>query len=172
MADGRSTDTTAPRNHTTLEIVADDELVITRTFNGPPHIVFDAYTNPAHVRRWWAPKSRGVTLVSVEAEVRVGGSYRYVLQAGEHPPFAFYGTYSEVVAPTRVVYTQFFEPMADGGAATCTVEFGEVDGKTRMVSRERYPSKEAMQAAISSGMEVGMRETMDQLDDLVASLGR
>ncbi len=167
MADGKSTDT---RNQTTLEIVADDELVISRTFNGPAHIVFDAYTNPEHVRRWWAPKSRGVTLVSCEAEVRVGGSYRYVLQVGEHPPFAFYGTYSEVTAPKRVVYTQFFEPMADGGAATCTVEFSEEGGKTRMVSRELYPSKEAMQAAISSGMEAGMRETMDQLDALVATL--
>lgn len=171
MADGRSTETkTAAKNQTTLEIVKDDELVITRTFDGPPHIVFDAYTKPEHVRRWWAPKSRGVKLLSCEAEVRVGGAYRYVLQAGEHPPFAFYGTYTEVVAPSRVVYTQFFEPMADGGCATITVEFTPQGGKTRMVSRERYPSKEAMDAALASGMEHGMRETMDLLDELVASL--
>lgn len=174
MADGRSSETQptprSSKNETTLEIVSADELIISRTFDGPPRIVFDAYTNPEHVRRWWAPKSRGVRLVSVEAEVRVGGAYRYVMQVGEHPPFAFYGTYSEVAAPSRVVYTQYFEPMADGGAAIVTVEFTETAGKTRMVSREKYPSKEAMDAAISSGMESGMRETMDNLDALVAEL--
>ncbi|HEX6038538.1 SRPBCC family protein [Longimicrobium sp.] len=160
----------AARNQTTMELRGDREIVIARTFNGPARTVFDAWTRADLVRRWWAPRSLGVSLVSCDADVRVGGGYRYVLQAREGEPFAFSGRYTEVTPSTRLVYTQVFEPMADAGEAVITVTFEEDGGRTHMVSRERYPSPQARDGAIASGMEVGMRETMDQLDELVESL--
>ncbi|MEO8575406.1 MAG: SRPBCC family protein [Gemmatimonadales bacterium] len=157
-------------NQTAMELQGDREIVISRTFNGPAKIVFEAYTNADLVRRWWAPKSLGVTIVSCDADVRVGGKYRYVLQPRKGNAFGFAGVYKEVTQYSRLVYTQIFEPMADGGELIATVTFGEQDGKTHMVSHEVYPSKEAREMALSSGMEHGMRETMDQLDELVESL--
>jgi uncharacterized protein YndB with AHSA1/START domain len=130
--------------------------------------VFDAFTKPEHVRRGWAPKSRGVTLVECDADVRPGGAYRYVLARGKAERFAFLGKYVEIARPTRLVYTQSFEPMP--GEAVVTVSFEERDGSTTLVSYELYPSKEALDAALSSGMEDGMRETFEQLEELVASL--
>lgn len=165
-----TTSTEAPRNETTLELQGDREIVISRTFNGPARIVFDAYTRADLVRRWWAPRSLGVTMVSCEADVREGGGYRYVIQPPMGEPLGFSGRYTEVVPVTRLVYTQVFEPMADAGEAVVTVTFQEDGGRTHMVSRERYPSPEARDGAVASGMEVGMRDTMDQLDALVESL--
>ena len=155
---------------TTMELSGDREIVIARTFRAPPRIVFDAWTKPELVRRWWAPKSLGTEITGCEADVRVGGTYRYVTRAAEGE-FAFIGEYTEITPPSRLVYTQVFEPMADAGAAVVTVTF-EDDGRgnTRLVSRELYPSKEIREAVLASGMEHGMRETMDQLDELVASL--
>lgn len=161
----------AAMNQTTMELRSDRELIITRVFNGPARLVFEAYTRPEHVRRWWAPRSHGVSVVACEADVRVGGRYRYVLRKNSGgPDIAFSGIYTEVTAPTRVVFTSVFEPMADAGAVVCTVTFTERDGRTEMVSYEVYPSKEARDATIASGMEHGMREAMDQLEDLIASL--
>ena len=162
-------------NRTTLERTSDREIVVTRTFNGPARIVFEAWTKPELVKRWWAPKSLGVTVVSIEADVRVGGRYRYVLKPRNHDEFAFTGTYREVTPPTRIVCTTNFEPKGapppnEADAAIQTVTFEERDGKTHMVSRELYPSREVLDAVLASGMERGMRETMDQLDELVASL--
>lgn len=155
----------APR--TTTERTSDRELVITRTFRAPAEIVFEAYTNPEHVRRWWAPASRDVVVVSCDAEVRPGGSYRYVLRKGDDT-FAFSGAYVEIARPTRLVYTQRFEPMP--GEATITVAFEERGGATTLRATEVYPSKEALDAALASGMEDGMFETFDQLDELVVTL--
>jgi uncharacterized protein YndB with AHSA1/START domain len=168
MRERKSTES-APMNQTTMQLEADREIIISRTFDGPARIVFDAWTKPELVKRWWAPKGRA-TIVSVDADVRVGGKYRYVLKADVGEAFAFSGSYTEITPHSRLVYTQSFEPMADAGSAIITVTFDERDGKTRLVSRELYPSKEAREAALSSGMEEGMRETMDQLDVLVASL--
>jgi uncharacterized protein YndB with AHSA1/START domain len=156
-------------NPTSMERKSDREIVITHTFRAPGDIVFDAWTRPELVRRWWAPKSRGVTLVQCDADVRPGGKYRYVLARGSSERYAFSGKYIEIARPTRLVYTQSFEPMP--GEAVVTVSFEERDGSTALVAHELYPSKEALDAAIGSGMEDGMRETMDQLDELVASLG-
>lgn len=169
MAARRSTDPT-PKNTTSMALEADRAIVISRTFNGPARIVFDAWTRPELVKRWWAPKSHGVSVVGCDADVRVGGSYRYVLQRDTGDEFAFSGKYTEVTPHTRLVYTSVFEPMADAGAVIVTVTFEERDGKTHLVSHELYPSPEAREAALASGMEHGMRETMDQLDELVASL--
>jgi uncharacterized protein YndB with AHSA1/START domain len=157
------------RHRTSMERTSDKEIVITRTFRAPAHIVFDAWTKPELVRRWWAPKSRGVTLVQCDADVRPGGAYRYVLARGKAERFAFFGKYLEIARPTRLVYTQSFEPIPDGEAVV-TVSFEERDGSTMLVAHELYPSKEVLDGALTSGMEEGMRETFDQLDELVASL--
>ena len=161
-------------NETSLELESDREIVIRRTFNGPARIVFDAWTQPDLVRRWWAPRSRGVSVVGCDASVSVGGGYRYVLRLDRGGEFAFSGRYTEVTPHTRLVYTQVFEPKASGGnagheAVVVTVTFDERDGKTHMVSRSLCPSKAVRDAIIASGMEHGMRETMDQLDELVGT---
>ncbi|HEY9227238.1 MAG TPA: SRPBCC domain-containing protein, partial [Gemmatimonadaceae bacterium] len=132
---------------TSIQRTSDRELVITRTFNGPPHIVFDAWTRADFVRRWFAPKSLGVTMASCEADVRVGGTYRYVLDTTANGRCAFSGEYQEITPPSRLVYTTFFEPQGLGRvpelpAAVVTVTFEERDGKTYLTSRELYPSKE------------------------------
>lgn len=160
----------AEMNQTSMELQGDREIVVSRMFNGPPNIVFDAYTKPELVRRWWAPKSLGVSMISCDADVRVGGKYRYVIGHRTGEPLAFSGAYVEVTPHSRLVYTQVFEPMAGAGEAVVTVTFEERDGKTQLVSTESYPSKEVRDAVIESGMEKGMRETMDQLDELVESL--
>lgn len=162
-------------NRLTMERISDRELVFNRTFNGPARIVFDAWTKPKLVSRWWAPKALGVAMVSCDADVRVGGRYRYVLEPSDAEQFAFSGTYREVTPHTRLVYTTVFEPGGaaaadESGAAVVTVTFEERDGKTHLVARELYPSKEVLDGAIASGMEKGVHITMDQLDELVASL--
>jgi uncharacterized protein YndB with AHSA1/START domain len=154
-------------DNTTLELTSDTDLVITRTFRAPAAIVFDAWTKPEYVKRWWAPKSRGVTLVECEADIRPGGTYRYVL-GRDAVRFTFSGEYLEITRPTRIVYTQRFEPHP--GAVIVTVSFEELAGSTKLVSHERYPSKEVRDSAFQSGMEDGMRETLEQLAALVISL--
>ena len=156
-------------NKTSMELQGDQDIVISRVFRAPPRIVFEAYTKAEFVSRWWAPKSHGATVVECTADVRVGGKYRYVMNVREQGTVAFSGEYREVTPHTKLVYTQVFEPMAGAGAVVATVTFEEVNGQTKFVSHERYPSKEAREAAVSSGMETGMRETMDQLDALVFS---
>jgi uncharacterized protein YndB with AHSA1/START domain len=164
----------AAANETTLSLEGDREIVITRTFNGPARIVFEAWTRPEHVRRWWAPRSRGVSLTACDADVRVGGRYRYVARLDRGGEFAFTGRYVEVAPPSRLVYTEVFEPTAAGAKpddpeVVVTVSFEERDGRTHVVSRSLCPSKDVRDAIIASGMEHGMRESMDQLDALVAS---
>lgn len=158
-------------NTTNMITEGDDAIVISRTFNAPPRIVFEAWTQANFVKKWWAPKALGAQMVSCDADVREGGGYRYVLQSGDQPPFAFSGKYIEVAAPLRLVYTQAFEPMADAGYATITVTFEPVGAnQTRMVSRETYPTPEVREMVLATGMEKGMRITMDQLDELVGEL--
>jgi uncharacterized protein YndB with AHSA1/START domain len=159
-----------PMNDTFMELRSDREIVIARTFRGPARIVFDVYTRADLVKRWWAPKSLGARMLDCQADVRPGGTYRYLIRAGGGEEYAFSGRYTEVTPYSRLVYTQVFEPMADAGEVIVTATFDEFDGNTRFVSRELYPSKEARDATIASGMEKGMRETMNQLDELVVSL--
>lgn len=166
----------APKHETTVALEDDRAIVIARTFNGPARIVFEAWTRPEIVRRWWAPKSRGVVVIGCDADVRVGGRYRYVLRTsgdsncGPAGEIAFSGRYTEVTPHTRLVYTQVFESMQEAGEVIITVTFEEQDGKTRLVSHELYPSAEVREAVLASGMEDGLHETYDQLDALVASL--
>jgi uncharacterized protein YndB with AHSA1/START domain len=157
------------RNETKVERRSDRELVLTRTFNGPARIVFEAWTRPELLKRWWAPCSLGVTLVECDADVRVGGTYRYAFGRDAEHLMVFSGRYLEVIPHTRLIYTQLFESMPEAGAALITATFEEVDGQTRFVAVERYPSRAALDGALASGMEHGVRETMEQLEALIAS---
>ncbi len=166
--DARKESEPAPmKNRTTAERKSDREIVVTRTFNGPARIVFEAWTKPELFKRWWVPKSTGISLLSCEMDVRVGGGYR--LEFGHEAsatPMAFFGKYTEVTPHSRLVWTN---EESDGGAIT-TVTFEEKGGKTLLVMHELYPSKEALDGALA-GMEGGMPETFAQLDELLVTLG-
>ena len=154
------------KNRTAVERKSERELVVTRTFNGPARIVFAAWTKPELLKRWWAPKSTGVSLLSCEADVRVGGRYRFEFGQEASKPMAFFGRYIEVTPPSRLVWTN---DESDDGAVT-TVTFEEKGDKTLLVMHELYPSKEALDRVIA-GMEGGMPETFEQLDELLVTLG-
>ena len=172
MEESRESEPTPMKNSTTVERKSERELVVTRTFNGPPRIVFQAWTKPELLKLWWTPKSSGLSLLSCEADVRAGGRYRLVFD-GKPQPMEFYGRYIEVTPHSRLVWTN--EEGDDDGAVT-TVTFEEKGGKTLLVMHDLYPSKEALDNAIASGSTCGMDETLDQLDEFVvasgASLGR
>jgi uncharacterized protein YndB with AHSA1/START domain len=163
----RDIEPTPTKNRTTVERKSDRELVVTRTINGPARIVFEAFTKPELLKRWWVPKSAGVPLLSCELDVRVGGRYRLVFGHDASKPMAFYGKYIEVTPHARLVWTN---DEADHGGAVTTVTFEDIGGKTLLVMHDLYPSKEALDAALA-GMEGGMRETLEQLDELVVTLG-
>ncbi len=165
----REREPTPMKNRTTVERKSERELVVTRTFDGPPRIVFEAWTKPELFRRWWVPKSMGMSLRSCEMDVWVGGKYRLEF---EPDGMAFFGTYLEVTPPSRLVWTN--EEGGEGGPIT-TVTFEEKGGKTLLVMHELYPSKEALDAA-GTGAAEAMVETFAQLDELLltlrASVGR
>ena len=144
----RESEPTPMKNRTTVERKSERELVVTRTFNGPARIVFEAWTKPELFKRWWVPKSMGVSLLSCEMDVRVGGKYRLVFGHDASKPMAFFGRYIEVTPHSRLVWTN--DEGGDGGAVT-TVTFEEKGGKTLLVVHDLYPSKEALDAAIASG---------------------
>jgi uncharacterized protein YndB with AHSA1/START domain len=167
MVEGKGTE---PASVTSMELRSGREIVIARSFDAPPRVVFDAWTRPEIVKRWWAPASHRVTVASCEADVRVGGKYRYALLRDTGQELALSGEYTEVVPPSRLVYTQVFEPMRGAGHVVVTVTFEPRGGKTLLLAHEMYPSNQARDAAIASGMEHGMRETMEQLDAVVGEL--
>jgi uncharacterized protein YndB with AHSA1/START domain len=157
-------------NETTVERTSDRELVVTRTFNGPAHIVFDAWTRPELLKRWWAPRSFGVSLFECESDLREGGRYRYAFGRDPSRPEVFSGRYLEVKPPSRLVLTQLYERIPDAGEAVVTATFEESEGRTLLTLHQLFPSKEALEGALASGMEHGMRVTLDQLDELVEAL--
>jgi uncharacterized protein YndB with AHSA1/START domain len=164
MDAGKESEPTPMKNGTTVERKAERELVTTRTFNGPARIVFEAWIKPELFKRWWAPKSMGMSLLSCEMDVRVGGKYRLEF---EHDAMAFFGTYLEVTPNSRLVWTN--EEGGESGPVT-TVTFEEKGGKTLLVLHELYPSKEALDAA-GTGAADAMVETFAQLDELLVTLG-
>jgi uncharacterized protein YndB with AHSA1/START domain len=153
------------KNRTTVERRSEREIVVTRTFNGPARIVFEAWTKPELIKRWWVPKSLGVSLLSCEMDVRVGGKYRFEFGHDASEPMAFFGTYVEVTPFSRLVWTN---EESDDGAVT-TVTFEEQDGKTRLAMHELYPSKEALDAA-GTGAADATVEQFEQLDELLVTL--
>ena len=164
----RESEPTPVKNRTTVERKSERELVVTRTFNGPARIVFEAWTKPELLKRWWAPKSFGVSLLSCEADVRVGGTYRFVFGHAASKPMEFFGRYIEVTPHSRLVWTN--DEGGDGGAVT-TVTFEEKGGQALLVMHDLYPSKEALDGALASGSTCGMGETFEQLDELLVALG-
>jgi uncharacterized protein YndB with AHSA1/START domain len=162
----RESEPTPMKNRTTVERKSEREVVVTRTFNGPARIVFEAWTKPELFKRWWVPKSMGMSLLSCEMDVRVGGKYRLVF-AHEGSEFAFFGSYLEVTPHSRLVWTN--EEGGDDGSVT-TVTFEEKGGKTLLVMHELYPSKEALDAA-GTGAADATVETFAQLDELLVTLG-
>jgi uncharacterized protein YndB with AHSA1/START domain len=156
------------KKHTTMtERTSEREAVVRRTFNAPARLVFEAWTTPALLKRWWAPRSFGVSLLTCEVDLRAGGTYRYVFGKDAMEPMAFFGRYVEVTPHSRLVWTN--DEDAGGGSVT-TATFEERDGKTRVVVHDLYPSKEALDAAMASGMDPGMREAHGQLDELLVTL--
>jgi uncharacterized protein YndB with AHSA1/START domain len=160
----RESEPAAMNKNTTVERKSDRELVVTRTINAPARIVFEAWTNPELFKRWWVPKSAGITLLSCELDVRAGGKYRLAFANGTAPPMEFFGRYIEVTPPARLVWTN--DEGGEGGAVT-TVTFEEKGGQTLLVIHDLYPSKEALEG---SGSTDAMPETLDQLDELLATL--
>ena len=154
---------------TTVERTSEREVVVTRSFKAPVRLLFEAWTRPELLERWWAPTSYGVSFVSCEADVRTGGAYRFVFS---HPaseqPVAFFGRYLEVIPPSRLVWTN--DEAGDGGQIT-TVTFEDRGGETLVVMHDLYPSKEALDEAIASGSAGGICETFEQLDALLLTPG-
>lgn len=153
---------------TKVERQSDRELIITRTFDGPVHLVFQAWTTPELLMRWWAPKSFGITFLSCDADVRTGGTYRFVFgHPASEEPMTFFGRYIEVTPPTRLVWTN--EESGEGSVTTVT--FTEKDGKTLLTLSDLYPSKAALDEAIESGSQGAYPEQFEALDMVLAERG-
>lgn len=156
------------KNQTNAERKSARELVSSRIINGPAHLVFEAWTNPELFRKWWVPKSAPMTLVTCEMDARTGGKYRLVFSAGGQTA-AFFGKYLEVTAPSRLVWTN-----DEGGvdaATITTVTFEEVNGATLVTVHDLYPSKEALDDAITTGSSGAMPEQLAQLEMLIINQG-
>lgn len=165
MDAGTSSQPSPTKDRTSVERTSERELVVRRTINAPPRIVFEAWTKAELFQRWWVPKSLGMTLLSCELDVRVGGAYRLVFRHPAAPePMAFHGTYLEVIPHSRLVWTN---EEAGGNGQITTVTFEEQAGKTLLVMHDLYPTKEAL--AEGSGNTDAIDETFNQLDTLLAS---
>ena len=166
MDERRHNESTPTDNRTTIERKSDRELVVTRIFDAPARIVFEAWTKPELFMRWWAPKSTGVPMLSCDMDVRVGGGYRVAFGHDASSAMEFFGKYIEVIPNARLVWTN--EESED--AAVTTVTFEQKGDKTLLVMHELYPSKEALDESIA-GMEGGTPEQFAQLDELLIILG-
>ena len=162
MAAGKESES----RRTTVQKKSEREVVVTRTFDAPARLVFEAWSKPELFKRWWVPRSMGMTLRSCEMDVRTGGKYRLVFGDDPANPMAFFGRYLEVVPDKRIVWTN--EESGDAGSVT-TVTLEERDGKTLLVMSELYPTKEALDEA-GTGAQEATKETFGQLDELLAEL--
>jgi uncharacterized protein YndB with AHSA1/START domain len=151
-----------------VTLPSDTQILITREFDAPAHLVYRAWTTPELVRRWWA--GRHGEVVSIDIDLRVGGSWRYVMTANEGFEVAFHGEYREIVPDERLVHTEVFEGAPDAPALS-TVTFKEADGRTELAILVDHRSREARDAHLNSGMEEGLQEAMDLLERTVGALG-
>ena len=169
MYETKDNESNATKNATTVERKSERELVVTRTFNGPARIVFDAWTKPELIQRWWVAKSFGASFLSCEIDVRTEGTYRFVFS---HPsleqPMSFFGRYVEVTPGSRLVWTN---DESDGEGPVTTVTFEERGGETHVVIHELYPSKKALDDAMTSGSISWSGEQFEQLDQILADRG-
>jgi uncharacterized protein YndB with AHSA1/START domain len=155
-----------------VTLPTDSQILITREFDAPKHLVYRAYTEPELIKRWWSGDRGGVT--SVEADLRVGGRWRYVMVANEGFEVAFHGTYREIVPNERLVTTELYEGVPDAtedDATVNTTTFTEVDGCTTLTTLVECHTREIRDMIIDSGMEGGMQEAMDKLEQVAISLG-
>ncbi len=168
--DARKENEPATKNPTTVERKTERDLVVTRTFNGPARIVFAAWTTPELLKRWWTPKSFGLTFLECEVDARTGGGYRFVFgHASSEKPMEFFGRYIDVIPDSRLVWTN--EEGGESGAVT-TVTFEPRGDETLVVMHDRYPSKDALDEAIASGSTSGCEEGFEQLDTVLAGAER
>jgi uncharacterized protein YndB with AHSA1/START domain len=156
-------------NTTTVKKASDREVVVTRTFDSPAHLVFEAWSRPELFEQWWVPRSLGATLSSCELDVRTGGTYRLVFGEDPAESMAFFGRYLDVVPNSRIVWTN--DEGGEDSASVTTVTMEERDGKTHLVLSELYPSKEAFDAA-GTGAQDALSETFEQLDEVLTALPR
>ncbi|MBA3262727.1 MAG: SRPBCC family protein [Thermoleophilaceae bacterium] len=151
----------------TVTLPTDEQILITREFDAPKHLVYEAWTTPELVRRWWSADRGEMTIA--EIDLRVGGMWRYVMVAEGGFEVAFHGEYREIVPNERLVSTEVYEGMPEGEALD-TLTFAEVDGRTILTLLVQHTSKEHRDAHINSGMEAGMQEAMDLLEQVAVSL--
>jgi uncharacterized protein YndB with AHSA1/START domain len=157
----------------TVTLPTDDQILITREFDAPKHLVYKAFTTPELIKRWWSAKRGEVTVA--EIDLRVGGKWRYVMVADGGLEVGFHGEYREVVPNERIVSTETFEGLPEGvseedGTTVNTATFTEADGRTTLTILVQAPSKETRDAIIESGMEAGMQDAMDLLEEVAISL--
>lgn len=152
----------------TVTTPSDCEIRLTRLFDAPRYLVFEAMTRPQHIKRWWGCLGEGYSVPVCEVDLRVGGAWRFV---NRHPKgeAVFYGEYREITPPSRLVFTEIFEPFPDS-VSVVTTEFTEESGKTRMTATVRYPSQEVRDMVLGTGMARGAGISYDRLEDLVAEL--
>jgi uncharacterized protein YndB with AHSA1/START domain len=153
----------------TVELPTDDQILITRQFAAPKHLVYEAFTTPEHVKRWWSANRGEVTVA--EIDLRVGGTWRYAMVTEEGLEVAFHGEYREIVPNERIVSTEVFEGMPDAQAVN-TMNLTEEDGRTTLTILVQHQSKEHRDAHIESGMEAGMQDALDLLEQIAVSLAR
>ena len=154
----------------TVTTPSDQEIRMTRLFDAPRELVFEAMSKPEHVRRWWGQLGEGYSVPVCEIDLRPGGRWRFV---NRHPQgeAAFYGEYREITPPSRIVFTEIFEDFPDS-VSVVTAELTDEGGKTRLTATVRYPSKDVRDMVMASGMSTGAGISYDRLEDLVASLQR
>jgi uncharacterized protein YndB with AHSA1/START domain len=151
-----------------VTLPTDEQILITREFDAPKHLVYKAFTTPELVKRWWNAKRGEVTIA--EIDLRVGGKWRYVMVADGDFEVGFHGEYKEIVENERIVSTEVYEGMPDAGALN-TMTLTEVDGRTTLEILVQHNSKEHRDGHINSGMEAGMQDAMDLLEEVAISLG-
>jgi uncharacterized protein YndB with AHSA1/START domain len=160
-------DAVASRGTATVTLPTDEQILITREFDAPKHLVYQAWTTPELVKRWWGANRGDVTIA--EIDLRVGGTWRYVMVADGGVEVAFHGEYRELVPNERIVSTEVFEGMPDAKALD-TLTLTEVDGRTTMTILVQHQSKEHRDAHIASGMEAGLQDALDLLEQVAISL--
>jgi uncharacterized protein YndB with AHSA1/START domain len=161
---------TANRDSFTVTTPSDQEIRMTRVFNAPRDLVFEAMTRPEHVREWWGRLGDGYSVPVCEIDLRVGGKWRFV-NRHPHGEAAFHGEYREIAPPGRVVFTEIFEEFPDS-VSVVTAELAEEGGKTRLTATVRYPSVDVRDIVLGTGMSRGAGISYDRLEDLVAMLQR
>jgi uncharacterized protein YndB with AHSA1/START domain len=157
----------AAKHRAVVTLPSDTQILIERQFDAPKHLVYKAWTTPELIKRWWNAKRGTVTIADVD--LRIGGTWRWVMMTDRGFEVAFRGEYREIVPDERLVFTEIFEPMPDAGALT-TLTLVERNGRTMLTILTEHASKSNRDAHINSGMEAGMQDAMDLLEQVTGSL--